>query len=476
MEEDPFNSFDRTMASQLLVNRYQIHELLGKNAGRRTFLAEDGQTQERVVVKLLRFDGDFQWDDLKLFEREAETLKALSHPAIPQYLNYFELNQPDYKGFGLVQTYIDARSLKQLVEAGRRFTETELRQIAHSLLHVLIYLHDRHPPVIHRDIKPSNILLGDYSGNWVGQLYLVDFGSVQTLAAQEGHTITVVGTYGYMPPEQFGGRTTPVSDLYGLGATLIFLATGQEPADLPQEALQIQFEAAANLSPGFTRWLRRMVEPSLDRRFRSAREALEALSQPELGQAAAPLAIAQPAGSRIVLKKDRERLEIVIPPEGFNLGVGGKLIFAVPWNAFLIFWYSMALKMWSAWGWFMAIFAIGHLSVGVGLVASILFSLFGRIRLRIDGSRVVRTIEIFGVTLPRPKPAPTQNINKLEYTPRSTKRDSDGDQVPVSPKITLWAGAQKFELDCNYSMSDPEMEWLAQELSDWLNLPICERK
>lgn len=68
--------------------------------------------------------------------------------------------------------------------------------------------------MIHRDIKPSNILLGDRSGDFVGDVFLVDFGAVQTIDTQGKHTMTIVGTYGYMPPEQFGGRSSPASDLY----------------------------------------------------------------------------------------------------------------------------------------------------------------------------------------------------------------------------------------------------------------------
>ncbi|MHC5829679.1 MAG: serine/threonine protein kinase, partial [Nostoc sp.] len=121
------------------------------------------------------------------------------------------------------------------LQTGRTFTEAEVKQIAKAVLEILVYLHGLYPPVIHRDIKPSNILLGDRSGNSVGQLYLVDFGSVQTVLATETGTRTVVGTYGYMPPEQFGGRTVAASDLYSLGATLIYLVTGTYPADLPQK-------------------------------------------------------------------------------------------------------------------------------------------------------------------------------------------------------------------------------------------------
>ena len=262
---------------ELLHDRYQVEQSLGKKAGRQTLLARDLQTQELVVVKLLTFNHEFEWDDLKLFEREAETLKSLDHPAIPRYLDYFELESPTYKGVALVQSYIDAKSLEQHLKAGRSFSEADVHQLGRSLLEILIYLHSQQPPVIHRDIKPSNILLGDRSGNTVGQVYLVDFGSVQTLIAHEGGTITVVGTYGYMPPEQFGGRATPASDLYSLGATLICLATGKHPADLPQANLHIQFKPSAALNESVADWLEWLTEPALDRRLQSAQEALQVL-------------------------------------------------------------------------------------------------------------------------------------------------------------------------------------------------------
>ncbi|MDB9343696.1 serine/threonine-protein kinase, partial [Nodularia spumigena CS-586/05] len=227
------------MVSEILDHRYEVQQLLGKKSGRRSLLAKDQVTGELVVIKLLTFNSDFEWDDLKLFEREAETLKSLSHPAIPRYLDYFEVNSPTIKGFALVQSYIPAQTLEKYLQAGRTFTEAEVKQVATAVLEILIYLHGLHPAVIHRDIKPSNILLGERSGNSVGQVYLVDFGSVQTVLATEGGTRTVVGTYGYMPPEQFGGRTVPASDLYSLGATLIYLITGKHPADLPQKDFRI---------------------------------------------------------------------------------------------------------------------------------------------------------------------------------------------------------------------------------------------
>ncbi|MEG3848091.1 serine/threonine-protein kinase [Microcoleus sp. herbarium19] len=269
------------LLGEILANRYKCDRRLGKQAGRQTLLARDLKTQQQVVVKLLSFSSDFNWEDLKLFQREVETLKSLSHPAIPQYLDSFEIDTPSRKGFALVQSYIEAKSLQEYLSDGRTFSENEVKQIATALLDILAYLHQRQPPVIHRDIKPSNILLKNRSGNSVGEVYLVDFGAVQTLATQQGKTVTVVGTYGYMPPEQFGGRAVPASDLYSLGATLIALITKQHPADLPQQDLQIEFEQFTELSPGFTSWLKWLTHPSLERRPADVQSAKEVLGKPQ---------------------------------------------------------------------------------------------------------------------------------------------------------------------------------------------------
>ncbi|EGK84370.1 serine/threonine protein kinase [Microcoleus vaginatus PCC 9802] len=302
------------MASKILKERYVIQKQLSKNAGRRTLLARDLHTQQLVAIKLLIFGEDFHWDNLKLFEREAQTLQLLSHPAIPRYLDYFDVDTPTGKGFALVQSYIPAKSLEEWLKSGRTFSEAEIKQLAKALLEILRYLHGQQPQVIHRDIKPSNILLANISGNSVGDVYLVDFGSVQTLAARKGSTITVVGTYGYMPPEQFGGRNVPASDIYSLGATLIYLATGRHPAELSQGNSQIQFEPTVNLNPDLIAWLKWMTQPSLNRRLASAKEALEALENPRQTTDIS-MVRQKPFGSRIELREDGENLEILIPRE-----------------------------------------------------------------------------------------------------------------------------------------------------------------
>ncbi len=273
LPQQPLQAEEIQVLLPVLGERYQPTHLLGKMPGRRTILAQDTTTLTPVVIKLLAFGEELSWDDVKLFKREAETLQGIEHPAIPRYVDFFEYQTENQAGFALVQSYIEALSLEQHVVQGRSFQELELRELAKQLLQILTILHRRRPPLIHRDLKPSNILLGD-------SVHLIDFGSVQTLASREGGTMTVVGTYGYMPPEQFGGKAVPASDLYSLGATLVYLVTGQHPAELPQVNLRLQFEPLVpHLSEGFVAWLRQLIEPSLSKRFDSATAALQALEK-----------------------------------------------------------------------------------------------------------------------------------------------------------------------------------------------------
>jgi serine/threonine protein kinase len=206
----------------ILQNRYQLQEQLGQTAiGHQTWLAIDLEFQEKVTVKLLAFNPQMRWEELRLFEREEQILQTLSHPRIPCYRDYFDIDKHSGNGvpwFALVQDYIPVFSLQELLTTGKRFTETEIRNIAKETLEILIYLHELNPSVLHRDIKPSNLILGEDN-----KIYLIDFGAVQAQAAVTGMTFTIVGTSGYAPLEQFWSRAVPASDLYALGATLIHL-------------------------------------------------------------------------------------------------------------------------------------------------------------------------------------------------------------------------------------------------------------
>lgn len=447
----------------LLASRYEVQQQLAKKAGRRTLLARDRSSGELAIVKLLSFASDFEWDALKLFEREAESLKTLSHPAIPRYLDFFELNSANNKGFALVQTYIPALSLEEYLKTGRTFSEAEVIRLARGLLEILIYLHGRQPPLLHRDIKPSNILLGR-SDRSIGQVYLVDFGSVQTLAAREGGTMTVVGTYGYMPPEQFGDRTVPASDLYSLGATLIYLVTGIHPADLPHKDGRIQFDRNVNLSPAFAHWLKWMTEPSLDRRLASAQEALQALEHPL--EKVAPLVVSKPFGSKIGLTRNTDSLEILMPRKGFSAEVGSLIPFAIAWNTGISLWTIVAVfSAPTGLNLFFALFSLPFWGAGMSMIWRILSTLFGRVRISLDRQQISRTYELFGFKFNRPRPAPRHSISKLEI-------EYFGE---AKARIIIWAGTLRYELSGYSNITELELDWLADELRNWLGIPITRK-
>ncbi|AFZ02772.1 serine/threonine protein kinase [Calothrix sp. PCC 6303] len=455
-------------SKQILNERYEVVSELGRQTGRRTLLATDLQTQQQVVVKVLYLGQDFDWQDLKLFQRESETLKTLEHSQIPRYLDYFEFETSDDKGFGLVQTYVGAKSLEEQLQAGRRFSESEIKELAISLLEILNYLHQRQPAIIHRDIKPSNILLSNRSGNSVGEVYLVDFGSVQNIAAQEGGTITVVGTYGYMPPEQFGGRTKPASDLYSLGATLIYVMTGLHPTELPQQDLRIKFPQAGYISRKFADWLEWMTEPSLEQRFTSAQIALDAIENPpqrrQIIQELNP-ALSKPQGSSINLIKTSDRLEIILPPTGFGIGLIVLISCLTPFAIGITF-LSQGLDSLNR------ALATNTLASGFfwllqgSAIALILFlvlaAIFKRAHLQLNDGYLTVIHHLLGFKW-------SQKIIKMNQVIH-VKMISDKYNTGVKENLFMYHGNRVvFNFDEYCNLNTLEREWLKNEIRDWLN-------
>lgn len=258
----------------VICDRYRIVGVLGQGGTSTTYEAEVIDTSQRVALKELSLRGLSDWKKLTLFEREAKVLQSLDHAAIPDYIDYFQIDTADNRFFYIVQELVKGKSLAELVEAGKRFSEADVWHIALTVLEILQYLHELNPPVIHRDIKPQNIIR-----HQDGRIFLVDFGAVQTV---HRHTIafgsTVVGTFGYMAPEQLQGYARPTTDLFGLGATLLNLLTHQPPSNLPQKRLKYDFRPHVTVSARFAGWLDGLLEPLLEERHQSARQAIAALA------------------------------------------------------------------------------------------------------------------------------------------------------------------------------------------------------
>ncbi|MEQ9668568.1 serine/threonine protein kinase [Coleofasciculus sp. G2-EDA-02] len=297
-------------SGEIIAQSYRIIRILGQGGIGITYEAQNLKTHQSVALKSLSLRRMTDWKVLELFEREAHILAHLNHPAIPHYLDYFQVDTSQDCYFYIVQQLAPGNSLATLVENGWKPNEREVKHLAAQVLEILVYLQQLTPPVIHRDIKPQNIIRTED-----GQVFLVDFGAVQdTYHNTVTGGSTVVGTYGYMAPEQFRGQATPATDLYGLGTTLLFLLMGKSPADLPQRQLKIHFRSHVRISKPFADWLEKMLEPAIENRFPSAHAALAVLK----GEKSADDCIVQkpcrPKYTPIRLTETEERLLIEIPP------------------------------------------------------------------------------------------------------------------------------------------------------------------
>ena len=440
-------------AEQILQNRYQLKQKLGHNASRQTWLAQDLNAQERVVVKLLTFSDQVEWDNLRLFEREAQVLKQLNHPRIPKYRDYFCIDD-QMLWFGLVQEYIPGLSLKELLTQGETFTEQQARAIAQNILNILVYLHGLSPPVLHRDIKPSNLIWGEDSS-----IYLVDFGAVQDRAAAEGATFTVVGTYGYAPLEQLGGRATPASDLYALGATLIHLLTGVAPADLLQRDARLQFADLVTLNPGFVRWLGQLTEPNLSRRFSNAHQALEALKENQVASCA--IVRPQPSGSRIQLKKSPSRLKIKIPVRWVL--VAPKQLAVVAGLALWVCYWGGIATLSTSFG--SLLLPLIFLIAGIPLFGWLLLPTLGETTVYFNHQHFEIEWKLLGLCLQR-KRGQTLDIDKVF---KSETRGYYGRKK--IPEVALAVGVEEYVFaGFDPALTKAECDWLVEEIKNWLGL------
>jgi len=261
-----------------LAGPFRILRALGGTGGRRTFLAESADGN-RVVLKELSFASAPDAQALEAFAREARTLRELRHPRVPAYVDAFREEDGARARLYLAYRYLEGVSLLQEMEE-RRYTEDEVLDLVEEVLEILRHLHGLQPPLIHRDLKPANLVRrGD------GSVTLIDFGVARDLE-RTLHSGTLVGTIGYMPPEQLAGQVDVTCDLYALGATALHLLVRRAPwefMDGPELRLP-----PLKTAPTARALLRRMVAPRRSQRFASAREALAALRRLRKGGARLP--------------------------------------------------------------------------------------------------------------------------------------------------------------------------------------------
>lgn len=259
----------------ILESRYLIEGILGIGGMGAVYLARDLRFSviKNVAVKEMvnkARDHMMRETIVKNFEREANILATLNHPAIPTIYDFFTQGDRSY----LVMEFVRGKNIETLMnQADGFFPEDQIITWSLEICDVLEYLHNHEPnQIIFRDIKPSNIMIDESN-----RLILVDFGIAKPF--EMGEKGTMIGTEGYSPPEQYRGEASVQVDIYALGATMHHLLTKRDPRI--EAPFTFTDRPVREINPSISVDLETIVNSALqynpEDRFKSAGDFKEAL-------------------------------------------------------------------------------------------------------------------------------------------------------------------------------------------------------
>ncbi len=266
------------MKEPATIGKYQVHGVLGQGGMGVVYRAFDPAIKRPVAIKTITKSAldpaDLQYA-LTRFRHEAQAVGRLNHPRICAIYDYGEDTEIAY----IVMEIVNGQSLFHHLQGDARFGLKEIGEAVRQLLEGLGYAHGL--GVIHRDIKPSNILI-----NEDGRLKLTDFG----IARIDSSTLTqvgeIMGSPGYMSPEQFLGTEIDArGDIYSVGIIAYELLTGRRPftgnnAEVMRQALNERPQNPSEFNPNISVQLDWAVQKALAKkredRFQTAKEFADA--------------------------------------------------------------------------------------------------------------------------------------------------------------------------------------------------------
>lgn len=187
-------------------DQYEMVKAIDKT--KQIYLVKDIETGIRYVKKEYK-----NYD-----ENVIRILKESKFIGIPRIIKVSEKNGV----LTTVEEYIEGKNLLEVMNDKGTFDESEVKEICMKLCDIVHQLHSLTPPLIHRDIKPSNIMLKED-----GTVVLIDFNTVKEYHSGNSQDTVFAGTMEFEAPEQHGyGQSIPPTDIYGIGATMSYLLTG----------------------------------------------------------------------------------------------------------------------------------------------------------------------------------------------------------------------------------------------------------
>jgi eukaryotic-like serine/threonine-protein kinase len=273
------------------LGRYEIRAKIGEGGMGEVYLAEDTRLHRKVALKILPAELASNRDRMRRFEQEATAAAALNHPNIA---HIYEIGDSNGVHF-IAMEFVDGKTLRAKIHTER----TELKKLLRYLQQVAEGLAKAHAAgIVHRDLKPDNVMItGD------GHAKILDFGlaklieppqtsgtgvvaasDVATILQQHSTPGVVLGTVGYMSPEQAQGKQIDFrSDIFSFGCILYEAATGkrafgaESAIDTLHKIVHAPVPLVKDANPSapadLTRIVRRCLAKDPDERYQSIREA-----------------------------------------------------------------------------------------------------------------------------------------------------------------------------------------------------------
>jgi serine/threonine-protein kinase len=214
-----------------LVDRYRLDELVARTKSGEVYRGVDLHTCSTVAVKLMKSRFPMGENFGARMRREFEVLQRVAHPSVVRVLDCGEVSETEKF---LVMEFAEGESLEALVQRSGPLPPAQICTLIYQIADALDAIHAY--GFIHRDVNPSNIQVAvDRHGKWSAKL--LDFGLVKIMDSEQKEqrldltgAVRIVGRAEYMPPEQFGNDpVTPATDIYSLGASAFFAASGSAP-------------------------------------------------------------------------------------------------------------------------------------------------------------------------------------------------------------------------------------------------------
>lgn len=266
------NNTDILSVGSVIEDKYRLLQHIAKGSVFDVYLAQKIGSDMNFAAKIfLKSNTDHKNDFLlDIAYREIQILQNLRHPAIPRIIEVVE--NENY--ICVIQDYIEGKNLNDLVDQFGPYPADHVIGWAKQICAFLAYIHSFHPPYIYRDMKPANIILEPN-----GYIKVIDFGIMRTYKPGKMQDTVVLGTRGYAAPEQYGtAQSDPRTDIFGLGMTMYFLLTGDDPRNPNFNGLKKPIHA---LNPSVPKGLEYIVEKCTridpNQRYQSAGELLKDL-------------------------------------------------------------------------------------------------------------------------------------------------------------------------------------------------------